>query len=335
MEKRRWKLGSYELAYNPKSYGGEKSSTGEINITANGIVSSNNLYYQDDLQFVFDIYEKPTKILPSIKTYASNFYSSISEDENTANLTILRSGTNLYDVINKSGTTLFSAKSVNLDAGAIVSCIVRINSSNVACMFPTGSLIICGDNGIQISKYTYSDQEIKDTVSITWDNGNFLYLLNKFGKIFKVNRNDGVVTPLFAFGDFTDNKLGNIPTYKGIHFTSSGHIGVVKGNRVIYLDSAFEVAHSIEFSDSTINSISFGFFSGHYFMTTQTRICGMTPNMSTIEVEKVKAQLSNGAVALTDENNISKVLFITQMSVKRIRSLQESRYEIAISGQLS
>lgn len=330
--KRRWKFGVYDLKYNPKSLSGGKTATGDILMTANGLVSSNNQYYEEELQFTFDIYEKPTNFLSAIKTYSNSYYTSVTEDDFTANLTVLRKGTNLCDVFTKAGTTVALGKSLNLDGGSIVSSIVRINSSNIACMFPTGNLIICADNGVQIGKYTYTDQDIKDTISMTWDGNTYIYLLNKFGRIFKVNRSNGSVSTECTFADFGTNKSNAKPSYTGIHLTNNGYIGVVNGNRILYFNMQYDVIHSISLPIDSVSSISYGQYSGSYYITTDSLLRGFLPNMSPIEVDKIKKQLSTGKITIVDENNISNSLFVKKMSIDRIRNLQDSRYEIAISG---
>jgi hypothetical protein len=334
---RRWYLGAHELKFNPKANSSSMNRNGDTAMTANGVLSSNVLMYEREMDFTIDVYDKPTEFGDPILRTNSSKYISLTQSRSANKMFLLQKGTNLFDIYDSGSGALISAgKNANF-GGSIAQYMIAIDSSRLVAIYPNGDLTTFDENGIQISKYTYSDNDYRTSNSITWDGDRYYYVLCKYGKIMTIDKTNGTLSDFYTFDDYFDNStFGSNAPYRGIHFAdfSKTLLGVMKDNLIMYFDTSMNVVTGINIDDRYIASVSSEGIFYNSIALTYTEVLGFTPNLSGAEVQNIKNIASAGAFVITDENNVTRTMFPSSLSVNRLRNKKDSRYEISISGKI-
>jgi hypothetical protein len=197
-----------------------------------------------------------------------------------------------------------------------------------------------GEFGQEISKYICSDADANDVVSIAWDFAEHVYLLNKFGKVFKVNINDWTFSLVMTFGDFDSNKANAKEVYNHMIIYRKGKvtaIGIINNeNSLFFIDiKSLEKIYSIDINKKyNLIDISYGTFSSQFFFILSDKLYELKPNLSKLDMENIKRELENGDAYLCDENGILHRFYVKSMSVKRKRNMEESIYEVSVNGSI-
>lgn len=330
----RWKFGGYDLKINPKSYEKSKSASTGVTMVASGVVTNPNLFYDNKIKFSFDIYDHPTSYTGNIvKTFSANAYTSVTEERITDYLYVLKPS-NTFDIINKNGTTISSNIGINLSSGSVCAAIHHIDNNQLAGVYPNGALAIFGETGAQVSKYTYSDLDIRDGTSIATDYQNNIYVLNKFGKLALIDKSTGQLTWIYQAPDFANNKILNQARYGGLHI-KDGYFGFIKDKILTYLDADYSVSYAVDLNTGkTYAGLSYSNLSGDFYYLSSTFLQSFQPNVCGLDILKVKNELANGIVQITDEMKSVKSVIVKGVGIARLRNKQESRYEISIDGIL-
>jgi hypothetical protein len=336
----RWKLGSYIVEYNPHLDTRGMRAMEDMVTTANGTVSNPNLFFDENIQFAINLYDKPTYVdSTATKTSTNNLYLSITEKISTNELFALRTG-GYVDKINKTNGSVSSSFQLSSLTGTPVA--MAYLDTKIAFHYLSGGstsyLYITGESGTQISKYTINDADFAKVTSLTWDTGSYVYALCKYGKVFRTTIADGTTTMVYSAPDYATNQSLNLAVYQGIHYCNDGIIGIVIGNTISYFDSSFNKIFSTDIPLSSLLTAvldySYGTLSGDSYVMTQTKIVKMFPNKCGLDIIKIKNLISMGAVTLVDDKGTSFVLIPTNMGIRRLRNKQDARYEIEISGSL-
>ncbi|WP_336784167.1 hypothetical protein [Paenibacillus illinoisensis] len=330
----RWKFGSYEFTYNPYSDSRSKKATSGEQATLSGTVTNTNPYYDNSINFVIDLYDKPTYYEKSaIKTTAANYYSAIAEKRVSGELYCLRSGA--VDVIRKDGTL---ARTASHSFSGTPVAIAHLDD-RLAIFFASGSLgylYITDESCNQISKYTVTDTDYINCSSIAWNYGSNLYVMCKFGKIFKTDYSNGTTTLIKQMDDYDFNKANSLGAYRGIHFYKD-FCGFIKKQTLTYLDAGFNVVYGNELPATTLGyniSIIYGSFTGDFTVLTANKIIKIYPNVCGVDIELIRAEMKNGIVLITDEKNRAFYTVMQDMTVDRKRNKQDARYSITLSGKI-
>jgi hypothetical protein len=330
--KKRWMFGGYELKINPKTFNPSYSQTSSGEVTANGIISTNNDFYDKQLDFSFDIYGAPTNFsTDAMVSFSNGLYVSITDNILNDEIFCLKSN-NVVDVISTLSGSI--SRSISLAFSGTPQAIARLDQG-MAILYSNGNLYITDENGAQISKYIYSDIDIINCLSITWDSNNYLYLMNKYGKIFRADISSGATSLVYISDDFDNNMTINSSVYSCIHYFD-GFMGLIKNNMLVYLDENFYIIYGTEaiLGNNKLIGISFNRYSREFYVLSLTQIRQFYPNTCGIDVVRVKNQLHNGIIQISDEKGLTRYLSVKGMKFQRKRNKQDSRYEVSINGKI-
>lgn len=335
MTTQRWKLGTYTVAYNPKEDSRNLRSTAQTEMMVNGQITNQNRFYDNNIDFTLDIYDKPTYFNSSSLT-SSNQYISVTENNSTGDLFVLLSGGNSIEKISKSNGSVLSTITPSGSASGSAICLSYLNAqiSVFYSNLQSGcTLSVYGESGNQISKYTYTDVDMAGSVSTAWDGNNTVYLLCKYGKVFSINLSGGASTLVSQFSDYDSTHSSN--SYKAIYYYN-GYFGILVNSTLAFYDSSFNriFATDIQYNSqiNAISSISYGSNSGDSYMLSNHEIVKMFPNTCGVDIQKIKSIVANGATTLVDEKGTNMNVIIKSMPIKRLRNRQDTRYEINFSG---
>jgi len=121
--RRRWWLGGHEVEINPSQLGYDKKATAQPIVTANGVVSNPNRFYDRQLNFQLNILDQPTRIeRPTMAKFPSGKYTAITEDAFFSQYYLLNTIGNSIDVYSRSGAVIkaFGIKQANVAFGKAV-----------------------------------------------------------------------------------------------------------------------------------------------------------------------------------------------------------------------
>lgn len=333
MALRRWKLGSYEFEYNPHSDSRQKRVSEKERETLSGAITNPNQYYEDSISIAINLYDKPTHYgKTAIRDIGSGYYFGISEKRVSGELYCLRSGA--VDVIRKDGNLV---RSIPCSFSGTPVAIAHMDD-RLALFFSsgtTGTLYIADENCNQISKYIVTDPDYVSCSSLAWDYKNSLYVLCKFGKIFKTDYTNGTTTLIKQMDDYELNHSRVISAYKGIHFYK-GFCGFISGRILTYMDSDFNVMYGNEIPKTVLGKhdcLAYGAYTGEFTALTENKMIAIYPDVCGVEIERIRQEIKNGIVLVTDEKGSAFYFVVENMSVERKRNMQDARYEITLSGQ--
>jgi hypothetical protein len=331
MAKKRWTLGNYELKYNPKSRNVDSKAVASVNITANGLSTISNPYYEKTMDFTIDVYAKPSYFerQPFINNFTGNALAVSERKMSGETFCLIANHIEVYDL---HGIYLRQFNVNTVSGGTAVA--MSVSDNHVYVYYNNQTLVAQDENNVQYAKYTYSDNDLLDVISIASLSANSIYALNKFGKIFLLSENNSENTMIYQFSDFAANKTANKSMYGAIHIVN-GYIGVMKDNyKLLYFNQLFEGIHGVELDRRITKSISYGEFTRKMRFLVGSSLQGVYPDLCGIDIDMIKNQLATGAVRISDDSNISRYLAVTSSQVKRIRNKQDTRYEVTISGQI-
>ncbi|MNS72524.1 hypothetical protein D3C72_1059390 [compost metagenome] len=330
MKKKRWKLGNYELTYNPKSVSESWDTTGEIKTTANGRITSENRYFEEKTSFSFDVYNAPTKTEKKPRfTFPLGTYRSISFDDIKNRTYLLRSGAgNIVDVFDEGGNQI---KVLNLaGVGEIVA--FCFGYPYLICFWSTKEMSFYDENGSYIRKYIYTDNELLDLCDLSQDYiTSQIYGVSKFGKVFRLNEGDSVY--VLQFSDYSANKTNNYTPYRSINTRSDGYMSILKNRTLIFLNPSFEITYALELDRDSLDVFS-NTSGPDAWALVSGEVRKIKLNISGLEVDKLKNSLTSGIISLSDENNITRYFAVESTDIQRVRNLQDSRYTFTINGTL-
>ncbi len=334
MALKRWKFGSYEFTYNPNNDVRQKRASGSEETTLSGAITNTNQFYDNMISITIDLYDKPTHYEKKpIKDTSAFYYSAIAERRLSGELFCLRNG--FVDVIRKDGSLV---RSVAYAYTGVPVAIAHMDDK-IALFFTSGAqgnLYITDENCNQISKYTVTDPDYINCSGLTWDGASSLYVLCKFGKIFKTDYTNGTTTLVKQMDDYQLNKVSQSSAYRGLHYYK-GFYGYINRQILTYLNSEFEVVYGNEIPSTTLGyniSIIYGLYTEEFTVLTPTKIIKMYPNVCGVDIELIRNQLKNGIVVLTDEKGRTVNAMITDMGLERKRNRQDARYSVSLSGQI-
>jgi hypothetical protein len=200
----------------------------------------------------------------------------------------------------------------------------------------TGNLVISDESCVQISKYTITDTDYINALSIAYDYVSKIYVLNKYGKVFTTDPTNGTTTLIYQFSDYATNQSSGLAKYKGLH-SLNNFMGMTINNTIAYFDSNFNLVFATDIQPNAIIdgivAISHGYASGDFYMLTGTKIIKMFPNTCGVDIATIKNIIKNGFVQITNENNYALNVNIKSMDITRKRNKQDARYEIKLSGR--
>jgi hypothetical protein len=213
--------------------------------------------------------------------------------------------------------------------------------NRISLLYTNGSsqsfLYVTDESGAQISKYTINDSDYSSALSMAWDGGSYVYVLCKYGKIFRTTIADGTNSLVYTSGDYTTNQSSNLSVYRGIHYYN-GFFGLTINNTLTYFDSNFNRIFSTDIQAnalvSSISGLSYGQNSTDFYVLTQTKLVKMFPNTCGVDIQSIKNIVANGALNLVDEKGVTIPIIILSMGIKRLRNKQDARYQIDISGKM-
>jgi hypothetical protein len=328
MTSRRWSIGGYQCTYNPSDDSRGLKGTSSPSILANGLVTANNEFFDKSINLTIDLYDKPTYLgARTVKSFTTNLYSSITEKKVTGDI-FASKGTSV-DVITKATGTTSRTFTANLASGSAITGLCHMDD-RLGVFYANGNLIICDENGLQISKYTYVDPDIIAINSIAFDYNGSIYGLNKYGKLFKFTVSSGASTLLYQSSDFSYNQTNNLSLYKCLHY-ADGYLGFIWGSNLTYMNPNIEICYSTECT-IPISSISFGAFSKEYYAMQTDKINDFYPNTCGVDIDKIKRQIANGITIVTDDNMSTINTMFKGINVKRLRNKQDSRYQVSLDG---
>jgi hypothetical protein len=341
----RWRIGNYEMKYNPSQVSKSYRAVTGANMNVDGTASNTNLLYEGTQNFTVELYEKPTSVsrTPTF-TFANGLYIGIAEDRVFEDVYLLKTNS-VVDVKKKNGTAVKSftitGGSITLPSGnPITLCHM---DSEVAFLYrdaTSSTILITDENGIANRKYIYSnalgDVSYLDSIGYNYDQN--LYVANPYGKIYTINKDTGVNTFIMEFDDFSANKSGAIKKYKSLHiFEKQGNlfIGLLVNGDIIYLNELLEVSCKAETKMSNIVHISYSNYTDKYFILMSTNVKEMTANTCRLDIEIIKQIIASGMVTVYNELNLAHVMTIRSMRVNRKRNMGESRYELSLDGTIA
>lgn len=336
---RRWSLGSYPFKYNPHSDERKYGATEKEVISVTGAISNPNEFFEKEISIEFDLYDKPTYYERStVSKFMPNKYVGISEKRVTGELFCLRLGT--VDVMSSNGSNV--SKRDYSFAGTPIS--IAHMDDRLALLIrdtaTTGSLYITDENCNQISKYTITDNDYLDSLSMSWDLGAQVYVLNKYGKIFNINVNTGASRLLVQYDDFIANKSNGEAKYNSLHHYL-GFLGFVNSGRLTYTDSNLGAIYGndippirIDGAAERIVGMSYGNFTGSFHILLETGIKKAYPNVCGVDIERIRKEISNGIVLVTDDKKNSFYIIVKDMQTTRNRNKQDARYVVSINGTI-
>lgn len=336
--KRRWWIGDYEVKINPKQSDSSMRATIQPIVMANGTVSSPNLFFEKEVNLTLDVVDQPTSIIrPYLKTFGNGYYTAITEDSFFNQFYLLRLG-NAVDVTDANGVTIKSFPLAFTDPPIYDSATgIAYLSGEIAWYFPrqagTSVIVITDENGNQLRKYSYNTTDMLDVLHICYNKGDgFIYTLNRYGIISRIDPTNGSATMLVQFADYNANRAADKSAYTGIHIYGN-YIGILHSNMIEYytLGGYYDLFHKIE-CPTGLTAITATDYSRTAHAITSSRFFALNLNLAVIDLEKLKVHLGVGFVTLRDENNTSKQVAITEMSVRRVRERAEVRYEVSING---
>jgi hypothetical protein len=331
----RWKLGSYQLKYNPKADSRSKRATEGEQVSVTGLVSNPNLYYDNNINFAIDLYDKPTYYEASyLSTFTANKYAAMTEKKVSGSLYCLRLGA--VDIIYKDGTPNVVLTHSYIGAPIAIAHL----DDKIALLLGSGSngsLYITDENLNQISKYTITDPDYLSSSSMAWDGGSYLYILNKYGRIYRTDISNGDTVLVSQFDDFTNNKTNLLSVYKGMHIVN-GFIGFIKNITLTYLDSGMNAIYGNDIPNnpslSNLVNLSYGTFTKDFCVLGSTNIIKLHPNICGIDIESIKNELKNGVVVVTDDKGAKINVIISSVDITRKRNKQDARFEVTFSGRI-
>lgn len=329
MSKKRWKLGNYELTYNPKSTSITCSTSGEVATTANGRLTFESDYYDEKLSFSFDIYNKPTQIFKELWiSFASGAYRAMGIDDIRSETYLLDAAGNTVRVFNAAGQLVRSFTPTGAAGTILAFC---YGDSELAYLWSSNELTFSDENGAFIRKYSYSDSDLLDICDLSQ---NYLtgkvYGINTYGKIFLLDSSSSLV---LQFSDFASNQTKGLKSYHSICSRSDGFLSIFKNRTMMFLNSNLEVCYGLEIDRLPLHVTSLSSGPDAWLMF-PGEIRKARLNLAGLEVEKLRSNFANGIVLLTDENSVSRFFSIQSADIQRIRNKQDARYTLTINGTL-
>jgi hypothetical protein len=336
MSQQRWKFGAYPFTYNPKEDSRSIESTADESVSINGMVTSRNNYYVQSLNLTIDLYDKPSYYAPaSFKTFTPNQYVSIAEKRSTGYLYCLRNGA--VDVINKTGGLV---QTITHAFGGTPLCIAHLDNKLailIKISASLGYLYITDESAVQISKYTITDADYLNVNSMSWDFGNILYLLNGYGKIFQVDYTTGQSSLIKQYNDYASNLTSGTVSYTCMH-RYNGYNGYIRKGILTYVDynqdgvAGTEVP--LKYGVGTIVGLAYGDFTTDFTALSSTVMIKFNPNVCAIDIERIKKEVVNGIVPITDDKNYTFYAVINEIGVTHKRNKQEQRFEVSLRGTI-
>jgi hypothetical protein len=340
----RWKIGTYEVKYNPKSNSKSWGAEQDIITNVNGNSSNPNLVFNGTQNFTIDIYEKATYL--SRTPILTGSYVSITEERITERIFMLKNN-GTFDVKGKDGANYgnFTITKGTITALPSTFPISMIHiDTEIAFLYQESgqtSIVITDKNGVGNRKYIYtsaSSGDMSTLVSLSWAYNSIIYAVNPYGRVYTLNTASGIYSFACEFEDFSTNKSGAIKKYKSsivIEKQGNLYLGIMTNNKnILFLDGNFNIICQCETNMNNIIDISYSNYSEQYYVLIGTSIIEMFPNTCRIDVEIIKSIVSNGRVTITDENGVTSVLAIKGLNIARNKNMQEAKYEISFNADI-